>query len=177
MAAEPGAVPSGGSARSNTLVLGTAEWDAPIATNQHFVVRELAQDGSVTFVESLGLRRPTLRRDDVGRMASRVGRSFSSRPAPTGRPRPESATIVSPLVVPLHRRPTRMLNRSLLRRATASWISSPRPRVLWTFTPVTYGLENEADVVVYHCVDLLAAFPGVDGVAVRRGEQHLAQRI
>jgi glycosyltransferase involved in cell wall biosynthesis len=48
--------------------------------------------------------------------------------------------------------------------------------VLWTFTPVTYGLEAEADVVVYHCVDLLGSFPGVDRIAVERGERRLAHR-
>ncbi|UWP83033.1 glycosyl transferase family 1 [Dactylosporangium fulvum] len=67
-----------------------------------------------------------------------------------------------------------MLNRTLLRRSTAAWLESPRPRVLWTFTPVTYGLENAADVVIYHCVDLLAKFPGIDGVAVGKGERNLA---
>jgi glycosyltransferase involved in cell wall biosynthesis len=48
--------------------------------------------------------------------------------------------------------------------------------VLWTFTPVTYGLELDADIVVYHCVDLLARFPGIDGKAVARGERDLAGR-
>ncbi len=41
---------------------------------------------------------------------------------------------------------------------------------------MTYGLETEADIVIYHCVDLLATFPGIDGVAVTRGERSLAGR-
>jgi hypothetical protein len=171
---EPGSGP-------NVLVLGTAEWDSAIATNQHYVTRELAAAAQVTFVESLGLRRPTLRRADVLRMAARARRAFSSAlpadgPASPRRPRPDRTRIVSPLVVPLHRAPTRPLNRALLRRSTANWLHSARPRVLWTFTPVTYGLEHAADVVVYHCVDLLAKFPGIDGVAVSRGERSLAAR-
>lgn len=161
---------------ANVLMLGTAEWDAPIATNQHYVARELAQTTKVTFVESLGLRRPRLSRDDLVRMAGRVRKAVGDREAPAHRPRPAGARIVSPLVLPLHRTPTRPLNRALLRRATASWLTSPRPRVLWTFTPVTYGLEEAADVVIYHCVDLLATFPGVDGVAVARGERSLSSR-
>jgi teichuronic acid biosynthesis glycosyltransferase TuaH len=162
----------------NVLILGTAEWDSAIATNQHHVVRELAEAADVVFVESLGLRRPTLRRADVTRMAERAGRAFG-RAAPTAagvRPRPARTRIASPLVVPVHRAPTRALNRAVLNRATADWRSSPSPRVLWTFTPVTYGLESSADVVVYHCVDLLATVPGVDAVAVGRGERNLATR-
>src|SRR5215218_8588684 len=93
---------------ANVLLLGTAEWDAPIPTNQHYVARELAAVANVTFVESLGLRRPTLRRDDVVRMASRVSKAFGGQPAGVRlpRPRPERTRIVSPLVVPLHRAPT-----------------------------------------------------------------------
>jgi hypothetical protein len=166
---------------TNVLILGTAEWDSAIATNQHYVTRELSVAADVTFVESLGLRRPTLRRADVARMAARARRAFASAspadgPKAPGRPRPDRTRIVSPLVVPVHRAPTRPLNRALLRRSTAAWLESSRPRVLWAFTPVTYGLENAADVVIYHCVDLLAKFPGIDGVAVSKGERSLAAR-
>ncbi|MEU5912808.1 glycosyltransferase [Micromonospora sp. NPDC047527] len=167
---------AGGASVANVLMLGTAEWDSPIATNQHYVARELAQTANVTFVESLGLRRPTLRRDDVVRMASRVRRAVGDRQTPAQRPRPAGARIVSPLVLPVHRTPTYPVNRALLRRATGDWLNSARPRVLWTFTPVTYGLEQSADLVIYHCVDLLATFPGVDAVAVGRGERSLSSR-
>jgi hypothetical protein len=107
-------------------------------------------------------------------MASRVRRAFAGQPALARRPRPERTRVVSPLVVPLHRAPTRPINRALLRRATSAWLTSTSPRILWTFTPVTYGLEAVADVVVYHCVDLLGTFPGVDAWAVARGERLLA---
>lgn len=163
--------------RPNLLMLGTAEWDAPIATNQHYVARELSRVANLIFVESLGLRRPTLRRADLVRMASRVRKAFGRQEvAPAHRPKPEGADVVSPLVLPVHRAPTRAINGTLLRRATARWLRSAGPRVLWTFTPVTYGLEAAADVVVYHCVDLLGNFPGVDAVAVARGERKIAPR-
>lgn len=155
------------------LVLGTAEWDSPIATNQHYVVRELARLGRVTYVESLGLRRPRLNRTDLRRMAGRLRRS-TGRASPSVRPRPARATVISPVVIPWHRRPVRTVNRALLRRSTSSWTKGGNNRLLWSFTPVTYGLEDQADAAIYHCVDLLAQFPGVDGVAVRRGETTLA---
>jgi teichuronic acid biosynthesis glycosyltransferase TuaH len=159
------------------LILGTADWDSPIATNQHYVARELARAASVTFVESLGLRRPTLRANDVTRMAARLGRVVNRKAAaaPTrpGRPVPDRTSVVSPLVVPVHRAPTRLLNRNLLHRATKGWLTSSRPRVLWAFTPVTYGLEAAADVTVYHCVDLLHTVHGVDPTAVLHGERRL----
>lgn len=163
--------------QSAVLVLGTAEWDAEIATNQHYVVRELAQEHQTYFVESLGLRRIRIDARDLRRMASRLRRAVRSRsPAGAYRPVPDRATVISPLVVPFHRRPTRLVNRLLLERAVAPWLASTGPRVLWTFTPTTYGVERYADLTVYHCVDLLHAFPGVDAVAVGAGEAVLARR-
>jgi teichuronic acid biosynthesis glycosyltransferase TuaH len=158
------------------LVLGTAEWSAPIATNQHYVVRELARDFETSFVESLGLRRVRLDARDLGRMARRVRNRVRGHIATAYRPVPDRAKIISPLVVPLHRTPTAPLNRRLLTRAVAAWRASPAPRILWTFTPVTYDLERYADFTVYHCVDILRAFPGVDATAVASGERRLASR-
>ena len=42
------------------LILGTAEWNAPIATNQHYVTRELARAFDILFAEGVGTRRPSL---------------------------------------------------------------------------------------------------------------------
>ena len=171
----------GATRRANALILGTAEWDAPIATNQHYVTRELARIAFVYFVETLGLRRPQLTRADMTRMAARIGKSVGAHGARAlqqrrvQRQKPDGVCVVSPLVLPVHRAATRLVNRAMLRRATARWISSDRPRVLWTFTPVTYGLEAYADVAVYHCVDLLAQFPGVDAKAIAVGERNLSR--
>ncbi|BCB84185.1 glycosyltransferase [Phytohabitans suffuscus] len=158
------------------LVLGTAEWSSPIATNQHYVVRELARDHSVQFVESLGLRRVRLDAKDLRRIVRRLRNSVGGRDTTAYRPVPERATVISPLVVPLHRAPTRVPNRMLLERAVAQWRHGDRPRLLWTFTPVTYGLERHADATVYHCVDILGAFPGIDAKAVAAGERNLATK-
>jgi glycosyltransferase involved in cell wall biosynthesis len=40
---------------------------------------------------------------------------------------------------------------------------------------VTYGLEDCADRVFYHCVDLLAEVPGIPAAPVSEGEQRLAR--
>lgn len=156
------------------LILGTAEWSSQIATNQHYVVRELARAFDTHFVESLGLRRVRLDAKDLSRMARRLRNSVGGRTVATYRPIPDGAKVISPIIVPLHRRSTRLPNRILLHRAVAEWRRSTRPKILWTFTPVTYGLERYADATLYHCVDILRAFPGIDAVAVDAGETSLA---
>lgn len=156
------------------LVLGTADWNQPIATNQHYVVRELCRDGfaDVSFVESMALRAPRLNRRDLERIATRLSNEKPSS-SPT-RQRPEDLKVISPLTLPWHRGAAKPINRSLLARITKSWQGSASPRVLWTYTPVTYGLEKLADLTIYHCVDLLGEVPGIDPRVIATNEKRLA---
>ena len=162
------------------LVLGTADWQQPIATNQHYITRELsrASDVSVTFVESLALRAPEFTRRDVARIATRVKsavRASSKRPSPEPRPIPDGTTVVSPLVAPAAWRWSHGINTPLLRRSVSAWLAHTGPRVLWTYSPVTYGLERRAHMTVYHCVDLLGRFEGINAPMIDRHEANLAR--
>lgn len=154
------------------LVLGTADWNAPVATNQHHVTRALAADWPVVFAEGTGTR--SLRPSD----ARRVVRRLRSAPALEGRPVPQGVEVVTPRVVPHHAPSTRRVNSALLHRQLRRWVEHPGPRLLWTYTPFTYGLERRADRTVYHLVDLLHENPGVHRgrllAAERRLEAHVA---
>ena len=160
------------------LVLGTADWNQPIATNQHYVVRELCRDGfaRVVFVESMALRRPQLAFRDMKRVLARV-RAAVRRRKPTAsewRPQPEGLSVRSPLVLPIHTGIAARINRRILASMVADWAAYRGPKILWAYTPVTYGLENHADQVVYHCVDLLGTVPGIRSSVIDRSERHLA---
>lgn len=155
------------------LVQGTADWNQAIATNQHYMVRELSRQFRITYVESLGLRRPEINSRDLRRVLHRLRpgrtRSSSQRPIPTG------VQIVSPKIVPIHRGLWLSLNRALMTRALRNWMGTPATRVHWTYSPVTYEFNTFADVSVYHCVDLYAEFPGIDRDLILRSEQRLAR--
>lgn len=153
------------------LVLGTADWNQPIATNQHYMVRELAREYSTIFVESLGLRRPEFKPRDLRRMALRV--TGGSHRRQQGRVKPPNMSVISPTVVPLHNKPWSTVNRRLLAHTFSKW-SSEAHRVFWTYSPVTYGFERGAKVSVYHCVDLYGQFPGIDSDLIDREERRLA---
>jgi teichuronic acid biosynthesis glycosyltransferase TuaH len=153
------------------LVQGTADWNQPIATNQHYMVREISAVYPVLFVESLGLRRPEFSRADLGRIANRI------RPRPASenhRDVPHGVTVASPKVAPIHTGLVSRVNRKLLERTVQEWRSSSDVKVYWTYSPVTYGFEKEADVAVYHCVDLYGEYPGIDSKMVNAAERALA---
>lgn len=155
------------------LMLGTADWDQAIATNQHYMARELASQWPVVFSESLGLRRPDLTRRDLARMFRRVLRR--RRDTAIQREIPLNLSVAKPVIVPIHNRITRPINQAILRQLYKSWVQHDGPRVLWTYSPLTYGFESLADITVYHCVDLLGEFPQISQAVVSAGETNLAR--
>ena len=156
------------------VCVGLAEWDAEIKTNQHHLMSRLARESPVLFVESLGLRQPTVSSRDIRRMARRLARGL--RPLR----RTDNVQVLSPLVVPYHRSTlVRRLNDRLLRRAVgravrALGFESP---ILWTYAPQARVLVGSLRprLVVYHCVDDLAAQDGIDAMSFRQAEEALAR--
>jgi teichuronic acid biosynthesis glycosyltransferase TuaH len=132
------------------VILSTADFAAAAWTNKQHLARELARRLPVTYIESFGLRKPTLGASDLSRM---VGRLRSSRADSTG-PNTWGVEVVHPIVIPLHGvAPVRALNKHLVKRLPVEGDDA----VLWTFSPVTYGLEDRFARTVYHSVDLLHA--------------------
>jgi glycosyltransferase involved in cell wall biosynthesis len=158
------------------VCVGFADWETELPTNQHHLMSRLAADNRVLFVESLGLRRPQLAGRDVKRIARRLVRGLApARPAPPG------LHVLSPLVLPLHsnalvRRLNARLLPALVRRATKH-LNFTDP-ILWAYVPQAEALLDALDpaLVVYHCVDDIAAQPGVDAESFRAAEARFAAR-
>lgn len=159
------------------ILFSTADWDNPLWTNKQHVAIELARRGlRVLYVESIGLRRPTLKSRDMSRMLRRVVRAI--RPPQQVRP---NLWVWSPLVVPAHgKRWARRLNRLLLRvglKMAARRIGI-NPSLLWTYNPLTTELMETShfSTVVYHCVDEIKAVPGMPKRILEVAERELIAR-
>lgn len=157
------------------VCVGFADWDTDLWTNQHHLMSRLAQENRVLFVESLGLRMPTLASRDVSRMIRRLRRGLAAPRAVDG------LHAVSPLILPIHRyRLVRALNRRLLPAVVhraARHLGIERP-ILWAYVPQAEELIEVLDpsLVVYHCVDDIAAQAGVDAPSFRAAESRFASR-
>lgn len=156
------------------LVVATADWDSPFWTNKQHIAARLARRGfRVLFIESLGLRRPHTTGRDCGRMARRLLRGFRG-------PRHvrEGLWVDSPLVVPAHRSAlVRRLNQRLLlgrlrRSIRRLGLQSP---IIWTYNPVIVEtlLKLPHSMLIYHCVDDLAAAPDMPSEVLRETEAAL----
>jgi glycosyltransferase involved in cell wall biosynthesis len=158
------------------VCVGFADWDNDVWTNQHHLMARLAAGNRVLFVESLGLRRPTVSGRDLSRIARRLRRGLAGP-----RKSADGPWVLSPLVLPFHaNRVVRAINARLLpalvRRAMRR-VGMGRP-ILWAYVPQAEALLESLDpeVVVYHCVDDLGAFEGIDTASVRAAEARFVPR-
>lgn len=157
------------------VCVGFADWDTELWTNQHHLMSRLARDNRVLFIESLGLRRPQIAGRDLARIWRRLRRGL-------GGPREaDGLHVLSPLVLPLHgSRLARALNARLLpalvRRATRRL--GMREPILWAYVPQAEVLIEalHPSLVVYHCVDDIAAQERIDTASFRAAEDRFAAR-
>ncbi len=162
------------STRADIVLLSTADWDNPFWTNKQHVAVELERRGHrVLYVDSLGLRRPSVSAHDLRRIVRRLLRGLR----PPRRVRPQ-LWVWSPIVVPLQRYAlVRRLNRLLLAAGLHLWCRwlGIRCELAWTYNPMTTRLFPTAafDTVVYHCVDEIEAQPGMPALEIGAAEAEL----
>jgi glycosyltransferase involved in cell wall biosynthesis len=133
----------------------------------------------VLFVESLGLRRPTLTGRDIRRMARRVRRAMAG--VHRARVSDGYVSVLSPLVIPAHNHETiRRLNRLLLKAQVsyaARRLRMYRP-LLWSYVPQAEPLIRSLRprLVIYHAVDDIAAHERIDTDSFAIAEQTFASQ-
>jgi glycosyltransferase involved in cell wall biosynthesis len=159
----------------DVLLFSTADWDHPFWTNKQHVASHLARRGfRVLYVESLGLRRPTVKSRDVARVARRLRHAVQGV-----RQVEDNLWVASPLVIPWHdNRLARWFNDRFLQW----WLKRQcdrlgfRDPILWTYNPLVGPMAARlgGSLLVYHCVDDLSAAPHLPAAAIERAEQELA---
>ncbi|MDR2605335.1 MAG: glycosyltransferase, partial [Desulfovibrio sp.] len=158
------------------LMFSTADWDNNVWTNkQHTAVLFAERGYRVLYVDSLGLRRPTLNARDLKRICRRIGKCL-----PLARRVHPDVWRISPLVLPLHgSERARRINAGLLHGLIARNLARLRMErpLIWTYNPVIADLcaSLPHSGIVYHCVDDLRAAPHIDPAAIEEGEARLGR--
>lgn len=167
------------------ILFATADWDTPYWTNKQHTAAHLAKAGwRVLYVESVGLRAPKVGSGtDWSRIMKRLWRSLRGP-----RQVDERIWVYAPLVIPFrHNHPwVRAFNQGWLSHTISRFMRRHhfRQPMVWTYHP--YVLETRAWLdrkaatasgkLVYHCVDDLAAIPGIDAGAFVREERALLEQ-
>lgn len=151
------------------------DWSGDPLSKTH-LMRLLARDNRVLWVNSIGYRRPTASKADV----SRAFKKLKAVTTPIREPEP-NIFVLNPLAIPLYSSPSvRELNRRLLRfqvKRAMRQLDFRRP-INFVFNPaaaVVAGTLGESHVI-YYCVDEYTAFTGVSSQALGELEEQLLRR-
>jgi len=130
----------------------------------------------VLYVDSIGLRRPTLSKRDVARMIRRLRKAISAPREVT-----ENVWVWSPLIVPFQRfSVVRKINRAILTLSLKLWIRvlGFSADILWTYNPVTLEFFNlyRFKNILYHCVEEIKAQPGMPMDVIAQNERQLVEQ-
>lgn len=162
------------SSSPQVVIQGTADWKSQIRTNQHYIAQELDAEYRVTFVESLGLRRPEVTARDAKRVYRRLREirpSFNAG-SPSENVGSSGILVRQPRTVPFHQsKVIRTINQWLYPKD----LKQPQsPQVLWTFSPVVYADKSAYHAIVYHCVDLYSSIPRINPKLIESSEAALS---
>ena len=168
--------PGSSCARPDIVLLSTADWDNPFWTNKQHVALSLARRGHrVLYIDSLGLRPPTVKAQDLRRILRRLWRGL--RPP---RRVAERVLVWSPISIPWQKYGfIRFCNRILLATGLVVWMRllGLRREMLWTYNPMTLRLFpfRSFPKAIYHCVDEIKAQPGMPAREIETAERELVR--
>ena len=160
------------------LVVFSDDWGRHPSSCQH-LIRNILPHRSVTWVNTIGSRRPRFDRASLKRGFEKLGDSMW-RGRAKGHGLVSQPIVLSPLIWPSFRsRFGRGLNRRLLARAIHSATESGPPPIMIATLPLLSGLVGRvrAERWVYYSVDDYSSWPGLDGPTLNDMEAEFVQRV
>lgn len=160
------------------MVVFGEDWGRHPSSTQH-LIRRLAADRKIVWVNSIGLRRPRPTARDLLRVIDKL--LVRPRATATALAPPASVSILPPLAVSWPGSSiAAALNRRLLGRQVRCAMKRRKVRspILWTSLPSAAPLIGSLDerAVVYYCGDDFGSLAGVDHEPVRAMERELVGR-
>lgn len=140
------------------ICVAAQSWDTPLRTNRHHMMEYFARTNSVIFIESLGLRMPSVSTADITKIIKKIYRSLLGARKTSSKNLFALDPIILPLVITGRFAILDKFNQWLLlyqiRRAIYS-VDSSLPRILWSYVPsvVTLAGKLGETSLVYDCVD------------------------
>jgi glycosyltransferase involved in cell wall biosynthesis len=161
--------------RGRDMLCFSHDWNGDPLSKTH-LMRLLAKDNRVLWVNSIGYRTPTASARDL----TRAIRKLRAAATPLQEPEP-NLYVLSPLAIPAYEDPwIRSFNSWFLRQQVLRAMRSlgfQRP-INWVFNPaasLVAGALGE-DMLIYYCVDEYAAFSDVEQDALASMERELLDK-
>ena len=161
--------------RGRDILCFSHDWSGDPLSKTH-LMRILARDNRVLWVNSIGYRTPKASKADITRAFKKLKAATDSLSEPE-----RNIFVLNPLAIPVYGRPgIRDLNRRLLRfqvKRAMRKLGFQRP-INFVFNPaaaVIAGALGE-EQLVYYCVDEYTAFSGVSSTSLGELEEQLLRQ-
>jgi len=162
--------------QNQNIVCFAKDWFEDPTSNNH-VMRVLAQDNQVLWLNSIAVRQPNFtNRGDVGKIVNKLKR-FVQGPKRVE----EGLDVYTPIVLPFpHSRIAKTINEQIM-RASIGALRRARGMdrfQLWTFLPTAapYAGKLDESLLVYYCIDEWSHFNSLDRAKIVAMERDLCQR-
>lgn len=161
--------------RGRDIVCFPQDWTGDPLSKTH-IMRILSRDNRILWVNSIGLRAPSVSKADIGRSFEKLSKVMK----PTVEVEP-NLFVMNPLAIPAYGNSLiKRLNGLSLRwqiKRTMKKLGFKRP-VNYTFLPSAALLAKRLgeDYLIYHCVDEYAAFSDIEAGPILALERELMQK-
>jgi glycosyltransferase involved in cell wall biosynthesis len=161
--------------RGRDLLCFSHDWSGDPLSKTH-LMRILARDNRVLWVNSIGYRAPTASKADVSRAFKKLKAATNALSEPE-----KNIFVLNPLAIPIYGRPRiRELNKSLLRfqvKRAMRTLSFKHP-INFVFNPAAAVIAGALDEeqLIYYCVDEYTAFSGVASRSLAELEEQLMRK-
>lgn len=160
--------------RGRDIICFSHDWSGDPLSKTH-LMRILARENRVLWVNSIGYRTPTVSKADMSRLVKKLAAATVAL-----REVEPNIHVLNPLALPLHGPAARAFNRRILRfqiQRAMRRLGFSRP-MSWIFNPaaaVIAGTLSE-DCIIYYCVDEYSAFTGVASQSLLELERQLLEK-
>jgi glycosyltransferase involved in cell wall biosynthesis len=158
--------------RGRDMLCFSHDWNGDPLSKTH-LMRLLARDNRILWVNSIGYRTPTVSKRDFGRALSKL-RSMATRPMYEAE---KNIFVLNPFAVPFYgtlgQRANQWALRAQIRRAMRQL--NFRDPINWIFNPAAAVVARQLneEMLIYYCVDEYAAFAGVPSASIAAMEKRL----
>ncbi len=163
------------SLRGRDLVVFSNDWDGDPLSKTH-IMRILARDNRILWVNSIGNRSPKVNAHDAARIVHKL-KTFTEGV----REVEKNIFVLAPLALPFYgNKVVRDANRVLLRlqvKRAMKALNFTRP-ISWSYLPASAPVSGTLgeELVVYQCVDEFSAFADTNGRHIAEMESQLLKR-
>ncbi|KTF08845.1 glycosyltransferase [Pseudoalteromonas sp. 10-33] len=157
------------------FIVFAEDWASHPSSTQHLFT-ELAKNHEIHWVNSIGMRKPSLKINDLKRVVSKFKQLFSKS---------SHAAINTPKALRVYKLPVLPWHDNALIKRFNKWVYSQyfknisdEPVMYWLSVPTAEYLitKQKRDKLIYYCGDDFSALAGVDATLVAPFEKNLIQR-